>query len=318
MNSKTFSSLFSLVSVIGLFALQACTPREITTQLTAQVLKAGAPALEEDQDVLASEASGLTMIKMVESFLYSSPNNKTLNILLARSYANYAQGFLEWNMLKYEGVDEKQFKINEERAIRFYERGKDLGLKVLNRKSSFKNALNSDLDSFKKSLGSFGRKDVPLLFWTAMNWGSLINLKKDSPIAIAQFPKVEAIMQRVMTLDENYFYGGPNLFFGYSYGSRPPMFGGDPTKSKQHFEKAIKAYGGKFLLGKVYYAQSYAIQNQDPNLYTQVLNEVLSADAAALPEQRLANELAKLRAQWLLDNQAKFFGGNDETKLGQN
>lgn len=286
-----------------------CTPKKIASDITSQIMAAGAPSMELESDVEIAEASGLTMLKMVESFQYDNPRNKTYNTLLARSYANYAMGFLEWNMLKYKGVDEAKRAQSEERAIRFYTRGKEYGLKVLTRHGTFKNALTKDLDSFKKALKSFGRGSVPELFWTAMNWGSLINLKKDSPIAIAEFPKVEAIMARVLELDEMYFYGGPHLFFGFSYGSRPAMFGGDAKKSKEHFEKGVSAYKRKFLLGMVFYALGYAVPNGDHEMFQTLLNEVLSTDAAVLPEQRLANELAKLRARWLLDHEAEVFGG---------
>ncbi|MDO8519459.1 MAG: TRAP transporter TatT component family protein, partial [Deltaproteobacteria bacterium] len=121
-------------------------------------------------------------------------------------------------------------------------------------------------------------------------------------LAIAEYPKVEAKMQRVLEIDEHYFNSAPNMFMGFSYGSRPPMFGGNPDKSKKHFERALAAYKRRFLMTQVLYAQSYAVQNQDRALFDSLLNEVVAGDASAFPEQRLANELAKLRAQWLLAN----------------
>ncbi|MBI2339869.1 MAG: hypothetical protein HYU99_05840 [Deltaproteobacteria bacterium] len=290
-----------------LFLLPSCTPKQIASDITAQIFKGGAPAFEMESDVELAENTGLTMIKMLEAFQYDNPKNKTYLVLLSRSYANYTFGFLEWNMLKYKGVDEAKRAQSEERAKAFYLKGKDFGLRVLNRNGAFESALTRDLDTFKKSLRSFGRGSIPALFWTAFNWGSWINLNKDSPAAIAEFPKVEAIMQRVLDLDENYFYAGPHLFFGFSFGSRPAMFGGNPEKSKGHFEKAAIAYKRKFLLSLVTYAQSYAVQNQDKALFESLLNEVLATPADSLPEQRLANELAKLRARWFLDHSATMF-----------
>ena len=85
------------------------------------------------------------------------------------------------------------------------------------------------------------------------------------------------------------------------------MFGGNPEKSKEHFEKALSAYKRKFLLALVTYAQSYAVQNQDRALFESLLNEALATPADSLPEQRLANELAKLRARWFLDHESTMF-----------
>lgn len=296
------------MSLLYLF-VAGCTPKKIASDITAQIMAGGAPSFEMDPDAELAETTGITMIKMIEAFQYDNPNNKTLNILLARSYANYAFGFLEWNMLRFRNdlKKQEQFKINEERAKRFYEAGKRLGLATLSQSGSFKSALNKDLDSFKKMLKGYGKGSVPKLFWTAFSWGGAINLNKDSPQAIIEFPKTEAMMQRVLELDEYYFYGGPHLFFAVSFGSRPAMFGGNLEKSKEHFEKAVGAYQRKFLMALVMYAQVYAVQAQDPALFDSLLTEVMSADAAAMPEQRLANELAKRRAKWLLENKTQFF-----------
>lgn len=292
-----------------LILLFSCTPKKIASDITAQIMAAGSPAFEMDPDVELSETTGITMIKMIEAFHHDNPSNKTLSTLLARSYANYAFGFLEWNMLRHRGNPAKQdaYKLNEERAKRFYGAGKRITLNILKKNGSFKSALNKDLDSFKKTLKGYGKGSVPLLFWTAFNWGASINLNKDSPEAIIEFPKVEAMMQRVLKLDEYYFYGGPHLFFGVSFGSRPAMFGGNLEKSKEHFERAVAAYQRKFLMSLVMYAQVYAVQAQDPALFESLLTEVMGADPAAMPEQRLANELAVRRATWLLANKAQFF-----------
>lgn len=303
----SFSYLARIFVTVLFMHLVSCTPKQIASDMTAQIMAGGAPSFEMESDVEIAKTTSITMLKMLEAFQYDNPRNKTLNTLLARSYANYTQGFLEFEILMNEGQNEAEYQKYLERTKQFYAKGKDFGLKALTKNSSFKSAMNKDLDTFKKALNSFGRSQVPDLFWTAMNWGSFINLSKDSPIAIAEYPKVEAIMERVMKLDENYFYGGPMLFYGFSYGARPQMFGGDLKKSKEFFEKGINAYNRKFLMAIVFYAQIYAVQAQDPALFDTLLNEVLSADAAVLPQARLANEIAKLRARWLLDHKAKFF-----------
>lgn len=306
---KLFSSMVKTLFVIfiSIFFSLNCTPKKIASDITAQIMRSGAPAFEMESDVEIAQDAGLTMIKMIEAFQYDNPSNKNLNTLLSRSYANYAQGFLEYQLLINRGINEEEYQKYLQRTKTFYDRGKQYGLRVLKTNGSFKAALSKDLDTFAKSLKGFGRGAVPQLFWTAMNWGSLTNLSKDSPLAIAEFPKVEAIMQRVLDLDEHYFYSSPHLFFGYSYGSRPKMFGGDAEKSKAHFETAITAYQRKFLMGLVYYAEVYAVQTQNVGLFESLLSEVLEADAGALPEARLANELAQRKAKWLLMNKEKFF-----------
>jgi len=297
----------NFVFVFLLLLLAPCTPKQIASDITAQIMRGGSPSFEMEDDVELAETTGMTMIKMLESFQHDNPKNKTYLLLLSRSYANYAFGFLEWNMIQYKNSDPEKSRINEVRAKKFYKKGKEFGLAVLNRNAAFEKALTKDHDTFKKALKTFGRSKIPALFWTAFNWGSWINLNKDSPMAIAEFPKAEAIMYRVLELDPNYHYSGPRLFFGVAFGSRPKMFGGDPAKSKDFFEKALAAYKRKFLMTQVMYAQTYAVQNQDRALFDSLLNEVIATKPDILPDQRLANELAHIRAQWLLNNAVTMF-----------
>lgn len=287
--------------------LAACTPKQIASDITSQIFKSGAPAFEMENDVEIGENAGLTMIKTMEIFQHDNPKNKNYLILLSRSYATYAFGFLEWNLIKYKGVDEARRAVTEARAKNFYLKGKEFSLRVLNRDPEFEKTLTKDLDSFKKALRGMGRGDVPALFWCAFNWGSWINLSKDSPLAIAEFPKVQAMMERVLELDEDFYFAGPHLFMGFAYGSRPAMFGGNPAKSKEHFEKALALHKRKFLTTQVLYAQTYAVQNQDRTLFESLLNEVLNTNADVLPEARLGNEIARLKARYFLDNAATMF-----------
>ena len=114
-------------------------------------------------------------------------------------------------------------------------------------------------------------------------------------------------MKRVKELDENYYYGGPRLFLGALYASRSKMLGGQPEEAQKEFEAAIAQNHGKFLMSKVLYAQYYGVQTQNRGLFESALKEVMDADAAALPEQRLANELAKRRADILLKKEKMFY-----------
>jgi hypothetical protein len=145
------------------------------------------------------------------------------------------------------------------------------------------------------------------LFWTGFSWGGLANFSKDSPDSIVEIPRIEALMKRVKELDDNYYYGGPHLFLGALYASRSKMLGGQPEEAQKEFESAIAESHGKFLMAKVLYAQYYGVQTQNRGLFESSLKEVVAADAAALPEQRLANELAKRRADMLLRKEKMFF-----------
>ena len=115
------------------------------------------------------------------------------------------------------------------------------------------------------------------------------------------------MMKRALQLNESYYFSGAHIFFGVLYGSLPPMFGGKPDRSEYHFKKALDLTQRKFLIAHVLYAKSYAIQTQNKTLFERLLKQVLDSPADILPSQRLANELAKKRAQKLLQNVDEYF-----------
>ncbi|MEE8269532.1 MAG: TRAP transporter TatT component family protein, partial [Nitrospinaceae bacterium] len=63
----------------------------------------------------------------------------------------------------------------------------------------------------------------------------------------------------------------------------------------------------KFLMAKVIYAKTYAVQMQDRDLFKKLLNAVLDARSDILPEQQLANAVAKQKAQKLLESADDLF-----------
>src|SRR3989338_10771703 len=142
-----------LLFLFPLFAsMLSCTPKQIASDITSQIFKEGPPAFEMEDDVEIAEQAGLTMLKMMETFQHDNPKNKNYLLLLSRSYANYAFGFLEWNMQKYQDVDPEKYELNKGRAQSFYLKGKDYGMRLLERNAGFEKTINKDLYSFKKSL----------------------------------------------------------------------------------------------------------------------------------------------------------------------
>ena len=85
------------------------------------------------------------------------------------------------------------------------------------------------------------------------------------------------------------------------------MLGGKPDKARGHFEKCLELTQNKFLIAKVIYAKTYAVQMQDSALFKKLLTAVLEAPADTLPEQQLANAVAKQKAQKLLESADDLF-----------
>ncbi len=273
-----------LLLVLALFS--GCTLEKMAVRSSISILDKSVEAMEEESDSEFAREAMAANLKMMEGLMKADPENDHLLLLAAQGFGGYAISFIE---------DE-----DPERAKGFYKRGKDYGLKILKKKKKFGEALFGNMEQFHASFSEFGTEDVPALFWTGYNWGQWLNLSKDSPEAIIEMPRIEALMKYVLELDEGYYFGGPHLFFGAYYAGKPRMFGGDPNKAKRHFERALELSGGRFLMISYMYAKTYAVQVQDKELFEKLLKGVLEAPADILPSQRLANEVAKSKAKRLL------------------
>jgi hypothetical protein len=286
----------------------SCTLSKIASDLTAGIFKGGAPAFEQEADVEVAEISGLAMIKTIEVFNYQNPSNKTYLNLLARSYATYSFGFLETRMLQYQFKDPEKYQTYFDRAKHFYSKGKGFGMDLLARSDKgLVRALKRGVDAVRKRMRNYSRHEVEKVFWTAFNWGSLINLSKDDITAVADLALVEAMMARVVEIHPSFFYGGPHMFYGVYYASRPAMLGGNPEAARKHFEEAARVTNGRLLMVYAIEAQYLAVQTMDRALFDEMIQKVSAGDINALPEQRLANALAKERVKYLQQNASNYF-----------
>lgn len=276
--------------------------------MTSGIFKVGSPIFEQEGDIETAEISGLAMIKTLEVFSYQNPSNKNYLNLLAKSYATYAFGFLENRMLQYQFKDPEKYQMYFDRARGFYKKGKSYGMDLLQHKDSgLVEAIQKGVEATRKKMSHYGKHSVEGVFWTAFNWGSYINLSKDDITIVADLPLVETMMAQIVQVYPGFYFAAPHMFYGVYYASRPAMLGGNPTKSKESFEEAAKVTQNKSLMVFALEAQYLAVQMMDKSLFEEMLDKVTAGSVDALPEQRLANALAKQRVKYLKDNESHYF-----------
>jgi len=296
-----------LILIVGVLET-SCSPSKIASDLTSGIFKVGAPIFEQEGDVDTAEISGLAMIKTLEVFNFQNPSNKNYLNLLARSYATYAFGFFETRMVQHQFKDPEKYNMYADRAKNFYKKGKLYGMDLLKRKDEgLVKAMSKGLDHVRKKMNGYARHEIEPIFWTAFNWGSHINLSKDDITVVADLPIVEVMMARIVQVYPGFYFGAPHLFYGVYYASRPAMLGGDPKKALQSFEDAAKVTQGRSLMVYALQAQFLSVQTMDRSLFDDMLAKINAGSVEALPEQRLANALAKQRAKYLQDNAPQYF-----------
>ena len=132
-------------------------------------------------------------------------------------------------------------------------------------------------------------------------------LSLDRPEAFADIPRLQRLIERTLELDPGFHFAGPHLLAGAFYGGRSKLLGGDMDKARSHFEENLRLTEGKFLLSRVLYAKTLLVQTQDRDAFLKQLNLVLETPAEILPQQRLANEVAKIKAKKLLESADDLF-----------
>lgn len=166
-------------------------------------------------------------------------------------------------------------------------------------------ALDAPYAEFERALRGTDAAQVPVLYGYATAWANWIQAAGDWR-AIAELPKVQALLERVVALDEGYEQGGAHLYLGVLASLRPPALGGRPQAARRHFERALELSAGRNLMVKVLYAKHYARQVFDRELHDRLLREVLEAPAEA-PGLTLINTLAKEQARTLLAGAPDYF-----------
>jgi len=276
-----------------LFPLSACLQnKKLTVAATATLLEGVAKASSQQSDLRILREGMPAYLMLIDGMIQSWPDNRQLLMAGAQSYSSFASLFVE--------------EQDKEYANLLYVRGKQYALRSLEL-TGLKHPLQKPFDDFNRELKHLGKKDVPILFWTATCWANWIRLNLDSMEALSELPRVEAMMRRVLELDEGFHYGGAHLFMGIWYASRPKIAGGDIKKAQEHFLKALDLGQRKFLMTDVYYASYYARKSADKELFIATLQRVLETPADTLPDLVLVNTIAKKQAKELLSHVEEYF-----------
>ena len=292
MSSVLMRTIPCNIAFLALVFITGCSVQQLAVRSMGGVFDQAMVAVKAEEDLIIAEQAIASDLKLLDGFLETDPKNEHILLLACEGYASYALAFAS---------------DSAERALLFYMRARDYGLRALRLRGIADSLFQGNLNSLRTALRKLPNDAIPIVFWTANSWGNAINLQRDNPEALAELPSVNAMMEWVISRDPTFFYGGPLLYFGVYYGSRPAILGGNLDSSKAYFDKAIAVSDGKFLMTLVFYAETYAVQVQDESLFRNLLTRVIEAPIDILPEQRLANAVAKARAKRLLVRMGDLF-----------
>jgi len=154
-------------------------------------------------------------------------------------------------------------------------------------------------DRVDQAVAVLDAQAVPALYWRAAALGKWAR-RDGFATVLAYKDEIRGIMSRCLELDRDYFYAGPDRYFGAFFAIAPTYAGGDLNRSREHFEYSISRYPG-YLGTHVLYATEYAVKMQDRALFQRELQLVVDGDAAALPEVRAENLAEQRKARAALE-----------------
>ena len=246
---------------------------------------AAASARHDDVDLVSQAVP--TFLVLLEGLIESDPDDDGLLLAAAEGYTAYAA------LVEAEDAP---------RARRLYRRARDYGWDgLVARRPALAGLREAPFAEFSLLDRHLKEDDLPWVFWTASAWGAWIGTNLESMAALAQLPRVIYLMEWVLERNEGFRGGAPHVFLGVYHAALPPMLGGDPERSRRHFDRAIELSGRKDLMVLVQMARYYARQVFDRQLYEELLEEVLQGPVDDVPELTLQNAAAQRQARLLLD-----------------
>jgi hypothetical protein len=276
-----------------LLPLAGCTSYVITPFVVSPALNPVVENMNRQDDLQLVCDGAPAFLLMIDSLIASDPTSEDLLKNGTQAYSSYATVVAECN--------------RGDRAAQLSTKAKQYGMALLKKKRLLALGLNCQLSDFSRLLQNVSRSHVDSLFWAGYSWATWIGFQEGAPAAMADLPKVEQIMKRVLELDESFFNGGAHIFLGVYNASRPVMYGGKPELSKKHFEQALLLSRRRYLPTMVAYARFYARMIFDRALYEELLKEVVAFDLKRAPELTLSNIVAKKQAAEMLADIDKYF-----------
>jgi hypothetical protein len=277
-----------------LVAISGCSvSRKLAVGQMVPILENTKEAALESDDLELIEAGLPANLLLLDGLIRTSPDNRELLAIGSFLQFGYALGVLE--------------NQDTEKASATYRKGLDYGIRSLEGKRRFRGAIDKPLDDFERATRELGRKQVEGMAWTCANWGRWIQLNLESPAAIAQQPRFEILLNRLLEVEGDFEGGLPHVIRGMYDAMRPEMFGGRPDSARVHFETALEMSEAHNKLYLELYAESYCRQMLDEECFDTAMQDVLKEQAEAPARVRLMNAIAVRRARLLMEKRDELF-----------
>jgi len=277
----------TLIVVVGSLLITSGCMSMISNSMSKTLSNA---ILNQDDPALVRDGAPAYLL-LIDGLIMDNPDSESLLVAGAKLNGAYASIFAE---------DKKRARHMAAKALRYARTA------ICHGQAQICAAEKGPFPAFKESLQSASKSELPVLFAYASAWAGQIQANSSDWLAIADMPKVEALLERIIELEPGFENGQPHLYLGVMRSQIPPSLGGKPALGKKHFETAIRLSNGKDMMAKVMYAENYARLMFEQPLHDRLLNEVIKGNPH-VKGLTLTNTLAQMRAEQLIKSGKDYF-----------
>ena len=307
--------LGAIVLALLALATSGCSLKKFAAKNVANSLTSGPDVYASDDDPELIRDAIPFGLKTMESLLQIIPEHRGLLLTCCRGFTEYSFGFVHADADEIESTDRARANRLGERALKLYLRARGYGFRGL--ELDHKKISEELVANPEAAAARLGKKDVPMLYWTAAAWGQAISVGRDRPELTADIASVKALITRGLALDEGFEYGSFHDAM-IVLESLPAMMGGSLERARQHFQRAVELSQGRSAVPYVMLAENVCVQQQDRAEFTRVLDQALAIDANAIPAYRLETMLMQRRARDLIARADDLFLDADTTHVEEN
>jgi hypothetical protein len=283
---------------------------EFAANTTAGFLADAAPAVRAYFDYDSAGQAAANGILQLEGLHRVSPNNERIALSLAQAYVAYAFGWVMDGQERAE-LDGDYVRADHEqaRAYLMYTRAHQLLVNIMRKRDpEIDRVLVGDPEHLRAYLREHypdRERDIELIFWCAVAWGSEIT-NAPSIDALIELPAAKVFAYHSLHLDARYENGGALALLGGFDASYPEPLGGNWKRGRKFFERALAVSKRRNQLHHINFARTYAINAQDKTLFVALMHEVIESGDQG-DDVRLSNKVARRRAERYLSHLDAWF-----------
>lgn len=290
--------------LLSALLLSSCSVKRYAINKLGDALAGAGSTFASDDDPELIRAAVPFSLKLIESLLAENPKHAGLLLAAAQGFTQYAYAFVQEDADEAEDTDRVKATAMRARAAKLYLRARNYGLRGIEVKHpGFAERLKANP---KEAVKELKKSEAPLMYWTAISWGAALSASHDFAM-IPEIPRFEALIDRVLEVDEAFDEGTAHAFMITYEMSRLNAKPDRAARAKGHFDRAVALGGGHQAGPLVAYAENVLVAQKNKTEFQNMLRQALRLDINASPANRELNLAVQRRARWLLSRTDKLF-----------